>query len=65
MGTGPWRNGGGALARKTLGSQVFEGRARETMAIAFTRADTGEDVTRSGEPELLDVGVRMRTCTND
>ena len=65
MGTGPWRNGGSALVGKTLGSHVFEGRVREMMAIAFTRADAGEDVTRSGEPELVDVGLRVRTCTDD
>jgi hypothetical protein len=44
---------------------VLECRPRETLPVAFTRADTGEDVTRSGEPELLDVGLRMRTGTDD
>ena len=59
------RNGGGALAAKVLRPHVFERRARETIAITFTRADAGKDMTRSGEPKLLDVGLRVRTCTDD
>jgi hypothetical protein len=40
---------------------VFEGRAREPIPIAFTRADAGEDMLHSREPEFLNVGLRVRT----
>jgi hypothetical protein len=59
------RNVDGDLVAKDLRPHVIECRAGETIGVALTSINGGEDVSCGCEPKFLDVDLRVLARSDD